>query len=131
MRHIIIGIVIGIVLLVCGGCTSVKTDSFEYNSPFETFAKIFKPDEHLGPVTGRYGRATFLAKRGDTDRLNTLLKQDRQRHWFEGEREGWSSFRGTPARADDNLVYFYKGQLYCIPQKGSMGYQEYLRRVKK
>ena len=132
MKHVVIGTILGLMMMTCA-CTSVKTDSFEYNSPFEHFAKIFKPSEHIGPVTGeraRYSRALFVAQTtGDTSRLNDYAR--RQRNGDLCIPYGFSSTRKAWSNPDRDAFYFYKGEVLPIPLEGTAAYRQYLRRVKK
>ena len=129
MKHIVIGTLFALIVLLLGGCKSIV----------ESNPAIF--GNYVGkPVTGRqatYAHAAIIAQNtGDMSQLRTVWqRQNQQRQWCEPS--GWSSRSTTlewewrQPEQPSGRFYRYMGRVYMIPARGTSAYRVYLWRTKQ
>jgi hypothetical protein len=129
MKHIVIGTLFALIVLLLGGCTVIKDNPSVFGN-------------WIGkPITGeraKFAHAELLARTGDVSALNAAWQRE-----YSGNPHvaclptGWSSrsttldweWRNPPAPT--GRFYSYMGKVYMIPAKGTSAYRDYLWKTKQ
>ena len=130
MKHVIIGTLFGLLVMLLGGCTSSRGADWEYNSPFEELGLLFQPKKWKGPIVGQSGTIASARVLKNTSTLNSYAQEDFN-DWNYSIPNGWSSRGWGDYETEPRGHYMYFGRMIKIPARGTPEYSRYLRRIGK